>query len=195
MPTQRAVTRKPAPAAAHKVSSHDALHTLAKAVVAKLAAEGRTVATAESCTGGLLAGALTDVPGVSKVFPGGLVAYSDEAKEALLEIPGCLLAQHGAVSAEVAAAMACAVAEKFGADYGIATTGFAGPEGGTASDPVGTVYFGFSSPTGLWACRMVFEGDRALVREHAVEHALDWLRRKLKKYRVADRDMSELRAE
>lgn len=195
MPTQRAVTRKPASPAKTEVSSHDALHTLAKAVVAKLAAEGRTVATAESCTGGLLAAAITDVPGASKIFPGGLVTYSDEAKESLLDIPGCLIAQHGAVSAEVAAAMACAAAEKFGADYGLATTGFAGPGGGTETDPVGAVYFGFSSPEGLWACRMVFQGDRALVREHAVEHALDWIRRKLKKYKVADRDMAGIRAD
>jgi nicotinamide-nucleotide amidase len=182
MPTQRAVSRKP---------DHDDLgpsdkFTLAKAVVEHLVKAEKTLAVAESCTGGLIAAAITDIPGASKVFSGGAITYSNEVKAELLGIPECLIAQHGAVSAEVAAAMASAVAEKFGTDYGLSATGYAGPTGGTEADPVGTVYLGYHSPEGLWACRLQIEGGRVQVRERAVEYALNWMRRKLKKYKVED---------
>lgn len=154
----------------------------AVALVEKLIAEQQTLAVAESCTGGLLAGAITDVPGVSTVFLGGIVSYTNEAKSDVLELPECLIEQHGAVSGEVAAAMATAAAEKFGAEYGLATTGYAGPGGGTDDDPVGTVYLGFHAPAGLWACRITFDGNRRQVREAAVAHALEWMLRKLNKY-------------
>ena len=147
----------------------------AATLVARLATLGRTLATAESCTGGALAAALTDVPGASRVFPGGVVSYADETKAALLGIPECLIRQHGAVSAEVAAAMASGAAERCGADYGIATTGFAGPDGGTEADPVGTVYIGLHTSSELRAVCFRFEGDRDTVRRLAVEKALTLL--------------------
>jgi len=159
---------------------------LATIVVEQLRSLEKTVALAESCTGGLLADAFTDVPGASQVFAGSAVCYTNDAKMNILGLPECLLAQHGAVSAECAAAMATAAAEKFGSDYGLAVTGFAGPGGGTAADPVGTVYFGYVSPTGVWSRRVHIPGDRAQVKLRAVNTALDLMRRKLNKYRVED---------
>ena len=181
MPAQRAITRR---------SGHDDFGAAdklspAKAVVEHLVTAKKTIAVAESCTGGLIAAAITNIPGASKVFAGGVITYLNESKSELLGIRG-LIAQHGVVSAEVAAAMAAAVAEKFGTDYGLSATGFAGPSGGTEADPVGTVYFGYHSPAGLWACRVQIEGDRVAVRGHAVNHALNWIRQKLKKYKVED---------
>jgi nicotinamide-nucleotide amidase len=188
MRTQRAATRKPDD---DDFGQSEKL-MLAKAVVEHLVGAKKILAIAESCTGGLISAAITEIPGASKAFAGGAITYSNEIKAELLGIPECLIAQHGAVSAEVAAAMAAAVAEKFGADYGLASTGFAGPGGGTEADPVGTVYFGYHSPAGLWACRVQIDGDRATVRERAVEYALNWMRRKLKKYQVEDLAMTGL---
>ena len=159
---------------------------LASLVVEQLRSMERTVALAESCTGGLLANSFTDVPGSSKVFAGSAVCYANDAKVNLLGIPECLIAQHGAVSAECAAAMATAAIEKFGSDYAISVTGFAGPGGGTDADPVGTVYIGYASPTGVWSRRIVLPGDRHQVKQRAVNNALDFMRRKLNKYRVED---------
>ncbi len=159
---------------------------LASIVVEQLRCMEKTVALAESCTGGLLSNAFTDIPGASKVFAGSAVCYANDAKMNLLGIPECLLVQHGAVSAECAEAMALAAAEKFGADYGMAVTGFAGPEGGTEADPVGTVYLGYASPSGVWSRRIFVSGDRLQVKVRAVNTALDWMRRKLHKYRVED---------
>ncbi|MEY4272299.1 MAG: hypothetical protein RL250_1165, partial [Verrucomicrobiota bacterium] len=159
---------------------------LATIVVEQLRSLEKTVALAESCTGGLLADAFTDVPGASKVFAGSAVCYSNDAKMNILGVPECLLAQHGAVSAECAAAMATAAAEKFGSDYALAVTGYAGPGGGTDADPVGTVYLGYVSPTGVWSRRVHLPGDRAQVKLRAVNTALDLMRRKLNKYRVED---------
>ena len=106
----------------------------------------RTLAVAESCTGGLLSNNFTDICGASKFFHGGIVSYSNDAKMLLLDCPECLLSQHGAVSAECAVAMATGVAEKLSADYGVAVTGFAGPAGGTGENPVGTIYLGLHGP-------------------------------------------------
>jgi nicotinamide-nucleotide amidase len=141
---------------------------------------------AESCTGGLLASRLTDIPGASAALAGSIVSYTEDAKVTLLGIPADLLAQHGAVSAEAAAAMATAAAEKFGADYGLAVTGWAGPGGGTKEEPVGTVYLGYAAPSGVWSRRIVVAGDRAQVKARAVNAALDWLRRNLSRYAVED---------
>ena len=169
---------------------HDLLCTghscLATIVVEQLRSMEKTVALAESCTGGLLSDAFTDVPGASKVFTGSAVCYNNDAKMNILGIPECLLAQHGAVSAECAAAMATAAAEKFGSDYALSVTGFAGPTGGTDINPVGTVYFGYASPTGVWSQRVFLQGDRAQVKLKAVNTALDWMRRKINKYGVED---------
>jgi nicotinamide-nucleotide amidase len=159
---------------------------LATLVVEQLRSLEKTVALAESCTGGLLANAFTDIPGSSKVFAGSAVCYANDAKVNLLGIPECLIAQHGAVSAECAAAMATGAIEKFGSDYAISVTGYAGPGGGTEADPVGTVYFGYASPTGVWSRRVAIPGDRRQVKQRAVNTALDFMRRKLNKYRVED---------
>jgi len=159
---------------------------LATIVVEQLRSLEKTVALAESCTGGLLADAFTDVPGASKVFAGSAVCYSNDAKMNILGVPECLLAQHGAVSAECAAAMATAAAEKFGSDYALSVTGYAGPAGGTDADPVGTVYLGYVSPSGVWSRRVHLPGDRSQVKLRAVNTALDLMRRQLNKYRVQD---------
>jgi len=159
---------------------------LASLVVEQLRCLEKTVAIAESCTGGLLANAFTDIPGASKVFAGSVVSYTNDAKVNILGVPECLLAQHGAVSAECAIAMATAAAEKFGSEYALSVTGYAGPGGGTEADPVGTIYFGYASPTGVWSQRVVLTGDRGQVKLRAVNTALDWMRRNLHKYRVED---------
>ena len=159
---------------------------LATIVVEHLRSLEKTVALAESCTGGLLANAFTDVAGASRVFAGSAVCYSNDAKMNILGIPDSILAQHGAVSAECAAAMATAAAEKFGSDYALSVTGYAGPGGGTDADPVGTVYIGYASPTGVWSRRVHLPGDRVQVKLRAVNTALDLMRRKLNKYRVED---------
>ena len=159
---------------------------LATLVVEQLRSLEKTVSLAESCTGGLLANAFTDVPGASKVFAGSAVCYTNDAKVNLLGLPECLIAQHGAVSAECAAAMATGAIEKFGTDYAISVTGYAGPGGGTDADPVGTVYFGYASPTGVWSRRVAIPGDRRQVKQRAVNTALDFMRRNLNRYRVED---------
>ena len=159
---------------------------LASLVVEQLRSLEKTVALAESCTGGLLANSFTNVPGASKVFAGSAVCYANDAKVNLLGIPECLIAQHGAVSAECAAAMATCTIEKFGSDYAISVTGYAGPGGGTEADPVGTVYIGYASPAGVWSRRVVLPGDRRQVKQRAVNTALDFMRRQLNKYRIED---------
>ncbi|MFN5805962.1 MAG: CinA family protein, partial [Opitutia bacterium] len=159
---------------------------LASIVIEQLRSLEKSVALAESCTGGLLADAFASVPGASRVFAGSAVCYSNDAKMNLLGVPEALIAQHGAVSAGAAAALGSGAADKFGSDYALSVTGFAGPEGGTDADPVGTVYLGYSSPTGVWSMRLSVVGDRAQVRRRAVNTALDWMRRKLNRYRVED---------
>lgn len=140
-----------------------------------------TLAVAESCTGGLLSNGFTDIAGSSKVFLGGCVCYSNDAKIQMLDIPECLLRQHGAVSSEAAVAMSTGVAERMGSDYGLSITGFAGPDGGTESVPVGTIFIGLHSPEGCWCQKVHLHGDRLMVKKRAVTHALDWLRRELVK--------------
>ena len=157
---------------------------LACAILKHLRCLGQKLAVAESCTGGLLASRFTDVPGSSKVFSGGMVCYRNEAKEALLGIPGCLIEQHGAVSPEVSVAMATAVAERFDADYALSITGYAGPEGGR--EPVGTIYLGYVSPVGVWSRKLVSGGSRSAIKVRAVNGALDFMRRKLQKYAMHD---------
>lgn len=136
------------------------------------AQKGLTIATAESCTGGLLASALTDIPGASRVFTHGFVTYANAAKTQMLGVPEDLLASHGAVSEPVARAMAEGAKARSGTDYAISTTGVAGPDGGTAEKPVGTVWFGVSGPSGTQAYHKLFQGDRASVRAQAVMFAL-----------------------
>ncbi len=151
--------------------------TLPDVVQAMLAGRGHTVAVAESCTGGLLAGRLTSMPGASDVFRGGVVAYADEAKQALLDVPEALLGEHGAVSEPVARAMAEGARERFGADFALSTTGIAGPGGGSAEKPVGLVYVGFAHPDGSEATELFFPFDRERHRMVTTQAALDRVRR------------------
>jgi len=144
-----------------------------------LSTRGETVAVAESCTAGLLAGRITNVSGSSAWFRGGVVAYANDVKEALLGVAAETLAAYGAVSEETAREMAAGVRSRLGADYALGVTGIAGPTGGTAEKPVGTVCFGFASAGEITSEKAVFNGDRAFVRHRAVLYALDLLRRRL----------------
>lgn len=153
-------------------------------ILHRLRALNKTLAVAESCTGGLLASRFTDIAGASKVFKGGLVCYNNEVKEGVLGVPGCILQQHGAVSSECAIAMATAVAELMESDYALAITGYAGPEGG--SEPAGTVYLGYHSPVGVWSHKLVLPGNRIAVKERAVANALNFLRQSLLDYDILD---------
>ena len=137
---------------------------------------GWTAATAESCTGGMVAARLTDVAGSSDAFVGGVVAYSDELKQALLGVPADLLARHGAVSPEAAQAMAAGARERLGADVAVSVTGIAGPGGGSPEKPVGLVYLHVSSPAGEDERRMDVPGGRDIVRARAATAALQMLR-------------------
>ncbi|OLD99840.1 MAG: hypothetical protein AUG91_05805 [Actinobacteria bacterium 13_1_20CM_4_69_9] len=142
-------------------------------------ARGLTLATAESCTGGMVAERLTSVPGSSRVFLGGVVAYADEVKKAELGVPAELLERHGAVSAETAAAMAAGARERLGADVAVAVTGIAGPDGGSDEKPVGLVYLHAESPFGSRTADFVFPGDREGIRRRAAVTALHLVRRLL----------------
>lgn len=156
--------------------------TTLEAVVARLLRErGLTLATAESCTGGLLAERMTRVPGVSAVFAGGVVAYSNPLKTALLDVSPQLLESVGAVSAEVALEMAAGVCRRLGSDIGVSLTGIAGPDGGSAEKPVGTVHVALAGPFAVPVeHRMArFPGNRDRVRLFASQMALEMLRRRL----------------
>ncbi len=137
---------------------------------------GRTVATAESCTGGLMAGRLTDLAGSSAYVLGGLVVYSNEAKVALAGVPAALIEAHGAVSPEVARALAAGARARLGADFGIGITGIAGPGGGTPSKPVGTVCLCVEGPAGAAERTVRLPGGRADVRDRTTTVALHMLR-------------------
>jgi nicotinamide-nucleotide amidase len=150
--------------------------TVDELVAAALADRGWTVATAESCTGGLLAGRLTARPGSSRWVLGGVTAYADAAKQELLGVPAALLARHGAVSPEVAAAMAEGACARFGADVGVGVTGIAGPDGGSDAKPVGTVHLCAVGPEGRRDRSIVLPGSRSAVRERTVTVALQLLR-------------------
>jgi nicotinamide-nucleotide amidase len=144
-----------------------------------LAERGLTLAIAESCTGGLAAELLTRVPGSSRYFLGGVVAYANAVKTALLRVPAELIAAHGAVSAEVARAMAEGVREHLGADLGLAFTGIAGPDGGSAEKPVGLVHWALASSAGTVQRDRVFIGDRSAIRRRAAFAGFDLVRRSL----------------
>jgi nicotinamide-nucleotide amidase len=152
------------------------LATLPERVLELLGERGRTVATAESCTGGRIAAWLTAVPGASKSFHEGVVAYANEVKVERLGVSADLLARHGAVSAEVARAMAAGIRERARADYGIGVTGVAGPDGGTEAKPVGLVHLALAGPGGVVALERRFWGDRGRVQTQASATALDMLR-------------------
>jgi PncC family amidohydrolase len=141
---------------------------------------GLTVAVAESCTGGLIAAAITEVPGSSGYFLGGVVSYSNAAKEAFLDVPHALIEAHGAVSREVAVAMAIGARARFGADLAVSVTGVAGPDGGTPDKPVGLVYIGVANAETHAVRHKQLQPDhavreRAAVREGAAFAAMAWL--------------------
>ncbi len=129
------------------------------------------VGTAESCTGGMVAAAITDIAGSSGWFDEGLVTYANASKERLLQVPADLLRQHGAVSQPVVEAMVAGVLAR-GADLALATSGVAGPDGGTADKPVGTVWFAWGSEGGIHSGVQYFDGDRQAVRQQATIYAL-----------------------
>ena len=141
-----------------------------------LAARGWRMATAESCTGGLIAATMTERPGASLVFESGFVTYANAAKTRMLGVPESLLEAHGAVSAPVALAMAKGALTHSGADCAVSVTGIAGPEGGSVEKPVGLVHFGVACRGGPELTRMTrFTGDRPAIRAQAVRAALSFL--------------------
>jgi nicotinamide-nucleotide amidase len=148
-----------------------------------LRSRGYTVAAAESCTGGLLTSRLTDVPGSSAYVDRAVVVYSNEAKVDLLDVPATVIAEHGAVSEPVALAMAAGIRQRAGTSIGIGVTGIAGPDGGTAEKPVGTVAIAIDGPWGTAARTRVFPGGREQVKFLATQAALDDLRRALRRER------------
>ena len=148
-------------------------------VVKLLAQKKKTLALAESCTGGLVASRITDVPGASEIFLGGVVSYANSAKERFLGVRAETLRQHGAVSEAVAREMALGAREKFGSDFAVAVTGIAGPGGGTAEKPVGTVFIALASADGVAVKKFLNVWDRATFKQVTATQALEWLRRTL----------------
>lgn len=139
----------------------------------RMTTSGRTLGTAESCTGGLITHRLTDVPGSSGYLLGGIVAYSNPLKQALLGVQEATLIQYGAVSKTTAAEMAQGARQVLGVDYAVSVTGIAGPGGGTAEKPVGLTYIGLAGPDGLLKVeRYVWQGDRAANKAASVDAAL-----------------------
>jgi len=158
------------------VSEHGAdIDAAVRALAAALLARGLRLATAESCTGGLIAAACTSLAGSSDWFERGIVSYSNAAKTELLGVDAALIAAHGAVSEPVARAMADGALAHSHAQVSVAVTGVAGPGGGSADKPVGTVWFGWSVNGQLRSERRRFDGDRAAVRAATVHHALQTL--------------------
>lgn len=158
-------------------SSED--ESLEQIVLYYLGLRGATLATAESCTGGLVAQRITSIPGSSRSFVGGAVVYSNELKTAFAGVPPALIEQHGAVSEEVARALAEGIRERTGATIGLGVTGIAGPAGGTETKPVGLVHIALCDAQGTDAIHRNFRGPRQRVREWSAQQALDFIRRRL----------------
>ena len=149
------------------------LHNPASALIALCQQKSLKLAVAESCTGGLVAGAITEIAGASAVFEGGLISYSNELKIKLLGVSADLIAEFGAVSEQVAAAMAKGALEKTGADVAIAVTGIAGPSGGSQEKPVGLVYIAVAANGVITVGKKLFSGNRHEIRSQAVASALE----------------------
>lgn len=153
----------------------DPLVALAARLGGRCVARGVTLATAESCTGGLVAHLITEVPGSSAYLRGGIIAYADDVKRAVLGVPAEVLAAHGAVSAQVALAMADGVRHALGTDLGVAVTGVAGPDGGSEAKPVGLVYVAVAGLGTPDVRRFLWSGDRAANKRSSAEAALGML--------------------
>lgn len=178
----QATARRAADEARSRLGDHvyaEGFGSLPESVGALLGAKGLTLAIAESCTGGLAAELVTRLPGASRYFLGGVVAYANSAKTELLGVPAELIAQHGAVSEPVARAMAEGARQRLGADIGLAFTGIAGPDGGTTEKPVGLVHWAVASATGTEHRERVFLGDRQDIRRRATFAGFDLIRRSL----------------
>ncbi len=161
------------------IFSEDGKASFSSVVQELLVKHGATVATAESCTGGLIGATITSLPGSSAVYAGSIVSYSNAVKERTLGVPSETLASHGAVSAEVVTIMARRVRELMGTTYGVAVSGVAGPDGGTSEKPVGTFFVAVSGPRVDWSLRCLYPGERQVVRNYATYVSLDLLRRQL----------------
>jgi len=161
-----------------RVYSRDGAN-LETAVGRLLAARGESVSVAESCTGGLLGQRFTSSPGSSRYFLGGFLTYTNEMKMALLGVGADLLAKHTAVSEPAAAAMATGARERTGSTWALSVTGYAGPEGGTEADPVGTIYIGLAGPTGVEVRRLQMIPERERVRQMGATASLDFLRKRI----------------
>jgi len=153
--------------------------TMEEIIGNRLKERGETVSVAESCTGGLIARRLTEIPGASAYFIEGAVTYSNEAKMKALNVLPDILQKHGAVSSECAEAMAKGMLERAGTDHAISVTGIAGPDGGSEEKPVGTVFIGYAGEKGVKSVKIVLPGDRYLIRWRSSQAALDYLRRQL----------------
>ncbi len=151
------------------------LAELAGRLQAACVSRGLTVATAESCTGGLVAHLLTEVPGSSAYVRGGLVAYADEVKRTVLGVPADVLVAHGAVSAQVAVAMAEGARDRLGADLGVGVTGIAGPDGGSEAKPVGLVYVAAAGPGPTTVRRFLWSGNRSENKRDSARVAIEML--------------------
>ncbi len=149
-------------------------------IAAELTARRQTATCAESCTGGLLAATLTSIPGSSAFFERSYVTYSDHAKQQMLNVSADTMRHYGAVSEETVREMALGALIAAKSDYALSISGIAGPDGGTADKPVGTVWFGFATKQRIWAKQYHFEGDRQSVRSQAVQYALMILENYLK---------------
>jgi len=161
--------------------------TMASTVGELLRQAGATLATAESCTAGLLGAMITEVPGASDYYAGGVVTYANDVKRDALGVPEELLTSHGAVSEPVAKAMAVGVRQRLGSDYAVAVTGIAGPTGGTEAKPVGLVHIALAGPEDVTAHRHIFPGDRRAIRHRSATAALNHLRLQLLRGRQAAR--------
>ena len=159
------------------------------AALAELAGSGQTLAVAESLTGGLLAATIVDVPGASRVFRGGLIVYATELKAELAGVPVELLAERGPVDADVASALAVGAQRRCRADWGLATTGVAGPDP-QDGHPVGTVWIAVAGPAGVLRRGLHLNGDRAVIRRDTVRAALELLIEALRSEAPRDRDHS-----
>lgn len=165
------------------MADHEAIEKLAAALVKELTDSGKAVATAESCTGGWVAKAITDIAGSSAVFGYGMVSYANGAKESLVGVQNKTLEEHGSVSEQVVAEMAKGALRLSGADIAVAVSGVAGPDGGTEEKPVGLVWFAWAVRDGsnelIDATCENFTGDRELVREASVAYALQGVRERI----------------